>query len=113
MNNFTNVLVVDANTKPLGILYKWELKEDWKTGDLAEKIVQLEKDYITEKKWTTEGVKNFSVLSKYDNLLGTKEWMEVLAKSIEQRLSVRGVVVDEEEKVIGIINFANISAELK
>jgi len=35
-----------------------------------------------------------------------------MSKSTETRLSLRGVVVDDEEKVIGIINFADITGEI-
>lgn len=113
MKDITNVLVVDANNRPLGVLYRWELKDKWTDSDnLVDKIEDVEKDYITQTKWTNKGIKNFATLSTDDTLLDAKKRMDAMAQSIDHRLSVRGVVVDEQEKVIGIINFANISAEL-
>jgi len=111
MLKITNVLVVDINNEPLGIIYKWELKDAWNSGKLTDNIKNMEKDFIMDKEWTEKGIKNYASLSVKDTLLDAKKRMDAIAQSIDRRLSVRGVVV-EEEKVIGIINFANISAEL-
>jgi len=114
MEEITNVIVIDDNDKPLGIIFKWELKESWKdSARLVDHINSVGKDYITKTEWTIDGVTNFASLSKKDTLLDAKKRMDGITQSIDNRLSARGLVFDDEKKqVIGIINFANISAEL-
>ena len=117
MDDITNVLVITPDGKPLGILYIWEIEKLENLGakgddKLAEKIGLIDKDFITKSPWSKAGVKNFAVLSTGDTLLDAKKRMDAIAQSLNNRLSVRGIVLDEQEKVMGIINFANISAEL-
>jgi hypothetical protein len=117
----TNVLVVDDNDKPLGILYRWELpkyvgvsiyadtdaNDTKKLSDVIEKITE---DYVTRSPWSKDkGVKNYATLSLKDNLLQAKEKMEEMAQSHDHLLSVRGLVEDKELKVIAIINFSNLT----
>jgi len=121
LKNISNVLVVNTDEKPIGILYRWDLAEhadvniyapeDKDNKDkLSEKIVKIKEEFITKKPWDKDnGVPNFALLSLKDNLLQAKEKMEELAKSRNHLLSVRGIVLDKESKIIAIINFANLT----
>lgn len=121
LQTMSNVLVVDDNDEPLGVLYRMDLEkypdididdekdpnDDNKLSEIIEKITE---DYITKKPWSKEkGINNYAILSLKDNLLLAKEKMEEIAGSVDHLLSVRGIVLDKESKVIAIINFANLT----
>ena len=119
--NSTNTVVVDLENKPLGILYSFDLSkigvnlyEVDSTNDdksLEDVVVDIKEDYITKQPWDKAvGVTNYVRLSLSDNLFQAKERMRKKANSLDNILSVRGIVVDDAEKVFAIINFANISS---
>jgi len=121
LQNISNVLVVNTKDKPMGVLYRWDLakqaevniyepeKEDNKEI-LSEIIDKIKDEFITKKSWDKDdGIPNFASLSLKDNLLQAKEKMEELARSRNDLLSVRGIVLDKESKIVGIVNFANLT----
>lgn len=120
-SNGTNVLVVKTENKPLGILYSSDLAkqggvnlyEPDSTNDknaLSSVIVKIKSDKIKKSPWTSDGIKNFASLYLDDNLLQAKNKMKEMAVSDENILSVRGVVLDKDDKAVAIVNFANISS---
>jgi hypothetical protein len=113
----SNVLVVDNNDKPLGILYKLdifendEIKEklDSNTDRLEDLIEKIEKDFITKGKWSKDkGIKNFALLSLSDNLISAKEKMHAVGG-----LAVRGVVTEPNGRATAIVTFDLLIAYIK
>jgi len=117
LKDIPNLVIVDDKKKPLGIIYRWELtvppgetsyKKDMKIKDWISEKTRL--DYILKTKWTTKGIENYASLMPDHTLKKAKELMDKV--KTDRDLSVRGLVFDEEEKIIGIINNDNISKEL-
>lgn len=121
-NDLTNVLVVDDEKRPLGILYKWNFLEKIKLGtpsppatdELNNHIDKIDSDFVSKKKWKRdEGNMNFATLSLKDKILEAKGKMTERAGDEDSVLSVRGIIKNEEGKVSGIINFSNLTEALK
>jgi CBS domain-containing protein len=118
--NFSDVLVVDKEDKPLGILYKADLfsKTELKDKDITQVhdkklkdiIEQITPELITEKKWDVKGIRNFASVRPDDNLLHARERMYGISNKISE---VRCVVVDATGKAIGIFSYDVIAALMK
>jgi hypothetical protein len=117
--DLTNVLVVDANQKPLGLLYKDDLRELQNQGEtpeaidgkqLGERIENIKDDFVTHRPWNkATGVKNYAELSLTDNLQIAQSAMQAKADGPK----VRGIVLDTQGNVVGIIDYTMISAVLQ
>lgn len=105
--------------KPLGMLYRSDLQEALLAANLKpddskslEDIIKDEKigvkDFITNKKWTVDRVKNFAELKLNYNLLVAQSLM----KSISDHPAVRGVVI-ENERAVAIVDYEMISSKIK
>jgi hypothetical protein len=117
--DLTNILVVDVNQKPLGLLYKDDLAELQNEGEtpvaidrilLEERIENIKDDFVTHGKWSrTTGVKNFAELLLTNNLQIAQSAMQAKADGPK----VRGVVLDAQGKAIGIVDYTMISSILQ
>jgi CBS domain len=117
--DLTNVLVVDVNQKPLGLLYKDDLRELQNPGEtpeaidgkqLVERIENIKDDFVTHRPWNkATGVKNYAELSLTDNLQIAQSAMQAKADGPK----VRGIVLDAQGNVVGIIDYTMISAVLQ
>jgi hypothetical protein len=117
--DLTNVLVVDVNQKPLGLLYKDDLSELQNPGEapeaangkqLGERIENIKDDFVTHRPWNKgTGVKNYAELSLADNLQIAQSAMQAKADGPK----VRGIVLDTQGKVVGIVDYTMISAVLQ
>jgi CBS domain-containing protein len=122
LENLSNVLVLDDNGKPFGILYKADL---YSQKDIAESNVgafnglTLENfitekeliDHITKRKWEKDKpIKNFATISPENTLLHARERMYGISTT---HLDVLCVVVDKDGKPIGIIGFDIINYYLQ
>jgi CBS domain-containing protein len=118
--DLTNVLVVDVNQKPLGLLYQNDLaqllikdeKPDAIDGKpLEERIENIKDDFVTHTPWNkTTGVKNYAELRLTDNLQIAQSAMQATGAGGPK---VRGVVLDTQGKVIGIVDYTMISSILQ
>jgi hypothetical protein len=117
--DLTNVLVVDDNQKPLGLLYLDDLAK-LKSGDetseatdgkpLVERIENIKDDFVTHKSWNKDiGIKNYAELSLVDNLQMAQTKMQEVA----DKPSVRGLVLNMQGMVVGIVDHTMISAVLQ
>jgi CBS domain-containing protein len=113
---YNNLLVVDENEEPLGILYKEDFTgkikakieetDDFDDELLGNLVKKIDKDYLVGKQWTKEnGVENYATLFREDTVDAAHTKM--LAKGGVQ---VKGVVVDEDGKVIGIVDFEMVAS---
>lgn len=110
--SLTNVLVVDENDKPLGILYAKNFNDkivgSITANDfdkpLLEYIDKIENDWLTEGSWSkTKGIKNFATLYEDTTLEAALAQMNEIGQGDNK---VRGVVVDKASgKVKGIIDY--------
>jgi CBS domain-containing protein len=117
--DLTNVLVVDVNQKPLGLLYKDDLAKLRNEGEtpeaidgrqLGERIENIKDDFVTHRPWNkATGVKNYAELSLADNLQIAQSAMQAKADGPK----VRGIVLDTQGKVVGIVDYTMISAVLQ
>jgi hypothetical protein len=117
--DLTNVLVVDANQKPLGLLYKDDLGVLQNAGEtpkaiegkpLEERIENIKEDFVTHSPWNkTTGVKNYAELSLTDNLQIAQSAMQAKADGPK----VRGIVLDMQKNIVGIVDYTMISAVLQ
>jgi hypothetical protein len=117
--DLTNVLVVDVNQKPLGLLYKDDLAKLRNEGEtpeaidgrqLGERIENIKDDFVTHRPWNkATGVKNYAELSLADNLQIAQSAMQAKADGPK----VRGIVLDMQGKVVGIVDYTMISAVLQ
>jgi hypothetical protein len=120
--DLTNVLVVDANNqKPLGLLYRHDLSQDLKLDiggqnqkdddkQLVDLIEEIKDDFVTHGPWNrVTGIKNYAELSLSDNLQIAQAAMQTKADGPK----VRGVVVDRQGMVVGIVDYTMISAVLQ
>jgi hypothetical protein len=117
--DLTNVLVVDSSQKPLGLLYKDDLAElhnkEEKPGDidgkqLEECIENIKEDFVTHRPWNkTTGVKNYAELLLTNNLQIAQSAMQTKADGPK----VRGVVLDTQLRVRGIVDYTMISSVLQ
>jgi hypothetical protein len=70
LGDLSNVLVVDDNQKPLGVLYKQEFTETYKDNlesseSLGNLISNIQQDRITKQPWDKNtGIKNFNLIAK-------------------------------------------------
>ena len=122
LENLSNVLVLDDNGKPFGILYKADLysqKDIAKSnvGDFDD--VTLENfitdkeliDHITKRKWEKDKpIKNFATINPENTLLHARERMYGISTT---DVDVLCVVVDKDGKPIGIIGFDVINYYLR
>jgi CBS domain-containing protein len=113
---YDNLLVVDEDEEPLGILYKEDFTgkikakieetdnfDDQLLGDLVKKI---EEDHLVGKQWSKEtGVENYATLFPDDTV--DEAHTKMLGKG---NVQVKGVVVDEDGKVIGIVDFEMVAS---
>lgn len=72
------------------------------------KLTKYIHDFITNKKWTEEGIKNYAELRYDDTLLEAQRLM----RSISDHPAVRGLVI-ENGKVVGIIDHDMISSQIE
>jgi CBS domain-containing protein len=117
--DLTNLLVVDVNQKPLGLLYKDDLRELQSQSEtpeaidgkqLGERIENIKDDFVTHRPWNkATGVKNYAELSLTDNLQIAQSAMQAKADGPK----VRGIVLDTQGNVVGIIDYTMISAVLQ
>jgi len=121
-DDLTNVLVIDEQQRPLGVLYKWNFLEKIKDAtprpndedDLNEHIDKIETDFVSRHRWEKDkGNKNFATLLLNDSILEAKGKMIGRAGDDDSVLSVRGIIENEEGKVSAIINFSNLTKMLK
>jgi hypothetical protein len=117
LKDLQNVLVLDDSGKPFGILYKADLysQKDIAAKDIAAFTETFEafitdrdlKDHITGGKWEKDKViKNFATINADNSLLNARERMYGIST---KDLDVLCVVVDKDEKPIGIIGFDTIN----
>jgi hypothetical protein len=121
LQDLPNVLVLDDSGKPFGILYKADLysQKDIAARDVAtftepfeDFIAAMElNDHITGRKWEKDNViKNFATINADNSLLHARERMYGIST---KALDVLCVVVDKDEKPIGIIGFDTINYYLR
>jgi hypothetical protein len=122
MENWSNVLVLDDNGKPFGILYKADLYSqkdiaksnvgDFDDDTLENFIADKELiDHITKRKWEKDKpIKNFATISPENSLLHARERMYGVSTT---DVDVLCVVVDKDGKPIGIIGFDIINYYLQ
>jgi hypothetical protein len=111
----TNILLLDDNGVPLGIIYKTDftrntarteeqIKGDNSTfRDFFSSMATAEtpiKDLIKGEVWTEKGVDNYAHINKNDSLLQAR----IKMKEISPRQEIKGVVLDGE-KILGIITY--------
>jgi CBS domain-containing protein len=122
LENLSNVLVLDDNGKPIGILYKADLYSqkdiaksnvgDFDNITLENFITDKELiDHITKRKWEKDKpIKNFATINPENTLLHARERMYGISTT---DLDVLCVVVDKDGKPIGIIGFDIINYYLQ
>jgi CBS domain len=122
LENWSNVLVLDDNGKPFGILYKADLYSqkdiaksnvgDFDDDTLENFIADKELiDHITKRKWEKDKpIKNFATISPENSLLHARERMYGVSTT---DVDVLCVVVDKDGKPIGIIGFDIINYYLQ
>ncbi|KAA2280476.1 hypothetical protein [Candidatus Nitrosocosmicus sp. SS] len=107
----SNVLLIDDNEQPLGLLFisdvtsrvsKDEIEAKYSKTSVKDFLQQFEVlDNITKQKWTVAGVKNYVVVKITDS---AKETAQKLQES-GFGLSARGVILNNENKPFAIISF--------
>jgi hypothetical protein len=124
--DLTNVLVVGDDERPRGLLYSADLRQLPSVGEnedlpaydelmLKERINNIRDDFVTHSPWNpspwnpTTGVKNYAELSLIDNLQIAQSAMQAKADGPK----VRGVVLDTQRKVVGIVDYTMISSILQ
>jgi hypothetical protein len=127
--DLTNVLVVGDDERPRGLLYSADLRELPNVRDnvreiedptydalmLKERITNITDDFVTHSPWNptpwnpTTGVKNYAELLLTDNLQIAQSAMQAKADGPK----VRGVVLDTQGKVVGIVDYTMISSILQ
>jgi hypothetical protein len=114
LGRFSTVLLTDDAAKPLGFLYLNDVtnssqmtKEDIMTVQKSFKDFFVEmkekgtpiKDEITSQEWSDKGVPNYAQISMEDTL----EQAQVRISSISSKQSVRGLILDKDKKILGLI----------
>jgi hypothetical protein len=123
--DLTNVLVVGDDERPRGLLYSADLPMLPNVGEsedptydalmLKERITNITDDFVTHNPWNpkpwnpTTGVKNYAELLLTDNLQIAQSAMQAKANGPK----VRGVVLDTQGKVVGIVDYTMISSILQ
>jgi hypothetical protein len=123
--DLTNVLVVGDDERPRGLLYSADLPKLPNVGEsedptydalmLRERITNITDDFVTHSPWNptpwnpTTGVKNYAELLLTDNLQIAQSAMQAKANGPK----VRGVVLDTQGKVVGIVDYTMISSILQ
>lgn len=110
MKSYHNVVITDSDEKPLGILYHWDISEENKDAKLAE-VVQNITDTLTNQKWSKDGVRNFAKIYQDDTLLEVRARLESVSN--DDTTAVRGLVLDEKDNIIGIINYIMIAEYIR
>lgn len=111
MGPYHNVVISDSDEKPLGILYHWDISGEAKDAKLND-VVQGITDTLTKQKWSKDlGVRNFAKIYKDDTLLEVRAKLE--AVSDDDTTAVRGLVFDEKDNIIGIINYIMIAEYIR
>jgi hypothetical protein len=123
--DLTNVLVVGDDERPRGLLYSADLPMLPNVGEsedptydalmLKDRITNITDDFVTHNPWNpkpwnpTTGVKNYAELLLTDNLQIAQSAMQAKADGPK----VRGVVLDTQGKVVGIVDYTMISSILQ
>ena len=76
-----------------------QIKESFKT--YFEQNLNEIKDNITGNSWTVNGVPNYAIVSLQDTLQQATAKM----RQISDKQSVRGLVLDDKNKIMGIITY--------
>jgi hypothetical protein len=116
--NLSNVLVLNTDQKPMGILYKVDFLEIPMINDrsnldksLIEFIDKIQSDFVTKRPWDKQkGVKNFAYLSPDDSLLTAKQRMYALSGNLND---VLGIVIDPYGNIVGRVGFDMLIAYTK
>jgi hypothetical protein len=118
--DLSNVLVVDTNQKPIGVLYRMDFTEkmkarieeanDFDNQLLHQHIGKITEDFATKNPWNTmTGVRNYAELLLSDNL----QIAQAKMKTIGDKPAVRGIVIDSNGRAIGIVDYPMISSVLE
>lgn len=114
LGRFSTILITDDNSKPLGFLSLDDitsstqltkeniLSEQRSFKKLFDEMTasnQSIKDTITETYWSDNGVHNYAEI----NLEDTLEQAQNKMKNISQKQSVRGLVLDNNKKIQGLV----------
>jgi hypothetical protein len=121
LEEFPNVLVLDNNGKPYGMLYKADLysQKDIAASDIKNFKDPLEDfisskeliDHIAKTRWEKDKpVKNFATINADNSLLNARERMYGISTAA---LDVFCIVIDKEGKPVGIIGFDTINYYLR
>lgn len=111
LSEFGNIVIIDGNGKPIGILYKSDFyksqvdyPDEWKTAKTLQDFIVNNPDkltdQITNKNWTKDGVVNFAILSLQDTIESAISKFKAINNT---SLDVRGIVMSEEI-MIAIVN---------
>ena len=115
----STILLTTDDGKPLGFLSKSDLfAGEVKEEDIS-KIPKTFKEYLTENKnikdhitgniWTENGVQNYATVSLQDTLQQAISKMRL----ISDKQSVRGLVLDDNNKIMGIITYGLLGEVMK
>lgn len=115
----STILLIDEANKPLGFFYADDvyrssttinddvLKKDTRSFQKFINEIAIQ-DEITSQKWTENGIKNYAEISLDDTLLNAREKM----KNISDKQKVRGLVLNNEGQLLGIITYDLFSSVL-
>jgi hypothetical protein len=118
--DLSNVLVVDKEGKPLGILYKADLlgifgKKDTKIDahynePLRNHIGSITEDFIKKTQWSETGIRNYATLALNTTLLSATEKMNAISDQVND---VVGLVMDTNGIPISVVTYDMIVGYIK
>jgi hypothetical protein len=115
----TNIVLIDENGHPLGIIYKTDFTRN--SNRTEQQIMEEQRtfqqfftemnvtDLIKDERWTENGVENYAEILKNDTLLDARAKMQ----GISQKPAVSVLVLDEGKKILGVVTYELFSNAIK